>query len=260
MIALVAAAAVLAADVLAIVNGQPITRAELARALSAVERQSYEDAAADLQDAEHAAVREYLGRQAVERESKLQRVAADSIYGRVLAADFDRFDANLRNRIQQQRERVFALEQGALERLVQQRLFAAAARARGTSAEELTRALAAGVAPATRSDLEFIKAYEASKQQISATVPPGEGRLAVAIHDARIEQLRMAVIDSVRGRTRVETRLAPPRVAVPAASATRIGSSAAAIRIVVFTDFECPYCLEGEQVLSQIRKQYGDRV
>src|SRR5207237_2627087 len=53
---------------------------------------------------------------------------------------------------------------------------------------------------------------------------------------------------------------APPRVSVPTGSAPVIGLPSARVHIVVFTDFECPYCLEGEQVLSQIRKQYGDKV
>src|SRR5437016_4124959 len=84
---------------------------------------------------------------------------------------------------------------------------------------ELERALASRVAPVTRSDLDFIKAYEAGKQEAAITIPPGEGRLAAAIHGARFEQLRLAVIDSVRRHASVETRLAPPRVSVPTGSA-----------------------------------------
>src|SRR5438552_625375 len=106
MFVLAAAAAALAADVLAIVNGRPITRAELEAALKEPLRQEYREAAADLQDAEHAAVRDYVGRQAVDRQADEQHAPADSIYARVLARDFEHFDPNLRNRVQQQRERV----------------------------------------------------------------------------------------------------------------------------------------------------------
>lgn len=260
MIALFAATVVLAAEVVAVVNGKPITRADLERALGDAERQAYSDARADLQDAEHSAVRDFLGRQAVEREAQAQHVATDSIYARAMAGNFDRFDPNLRNRIQQQREQVFRAERAALDRLVQQQLFEAAARERGMTPEALTHKLEGRVAPVKKTDLDFIKAYEASKQEVSATVPPGEQRLETAIHNARIEQLRMGVIDSMRSRARIESRLQAPRVVVATAGAPRIGPASAPIQIVIFTDFECPYCLEAEQTLAHLREKYGDRL
>lgn len=259
MFVLTAAALGVAAEVLAVVNGKPVTRADLEAALHDPARQEYHDAQAELLDAEHAAVRDFLGRQAVERETS-RGAAADSVYQRVIASDFDRFDPNLRNRIQQERERVFAAEQAALDAVIQQRLFEAAARAKGETPEQLMRALRSRVAPVTKRDLDFIKAYEASKDEATATVPPGEERLQVAIHDARLEQLRMAVIDSVRGRAKVQSRLAPPRMHVSTANASVVGPPSAPVHIVVFTDFECPYCFEAEQTLAQLRRQYDDRV
>src|SRR2546426_4689725 len=260
MLAFVAAAAAVAAEVLAVVNGKPITRGDLEAALKDPARHQYHEAVADLRDVEHAAARDFLGRRAAEREASQQGAPIDSIYARVAATDFDHFDANLRNRIQQQRERVYGAERASLEDLIQQRLFEAAARARGMSADELTRALRSKVAPVTKKDLDFIKAYEGSKQLATATIAPGEQRLEAAITSARIEQLRMAVIDSVRGRAKVESRLAPPRVAVSTANASVVGPPSAPVRIVVFTDFECPYCFEAEQALSHTREKYGDRV
>ena len=260
MLALVVAATTLASEVLALVNGRPITRGQVEAALSEAARQNYHDAVADLRDYEHAAVRDFLGRQAVEREVSARHVPADSIYVRVMTSDFDHFDANLRNRIQQQRERVYTAERSALEDLIQQRLFEAAARAKGMSTEELTRSLTNQVAPVTKGDMDFIKAYERSKQEASVTVAPGEQRLAAAIRNARTERLRMALIDSVRARSQVGSRLAPPRVVVSTVGASRVGPESAPIRIVVFTDFECPYCFESEQTLAGIRQQYGDRV
>ena len=50
MIALVVAAGMLASEVLALVNGHPVTRAELRASLNDGARQSYDDALADLQD------------------------------------------------------------------------------------------------------------------------------------------------------------------------------------------------------------------
>jgi len=260
MNAVVAAAASLTAGVLAIVNGQPITRADLERALRQDQQQAYHDAMEDLHDAEHSAVRDYLGRQAVERDARKQRTPPDSIYARVMAQDFDQFDPNLRHRIQQEREHVYEIERAALDDLIEKSLLEKAARDRGMTTEELTKSFASHVAPVTKQDIDFIKAYEASKQEASATVAPGEGRLEAAIRSARIEQMRMAVIDSVRAGEKVDSRLSPPRTVVSTAGASVVGSPKAPIQIVVFTDFECPFCLEMEQTLSRIRSRYGDRV
>lgn len=260
MNAVVTAAASLTAGVLALVNGQPITRADLDRALRQDQQQAYREATDDLRDAEHAAVRDYLGRQAVDRDAGKQRTPSDSIYARVMARDFERFDPNLRHRIQQERERVYEIERSALDAMIEKSLLEKAARARGMTSEELTRSFESRVAPVTKQDIDFIKAYEASKQGATATVAPGEARLEAAIRNARIEQVRMAVIDSVRDRETIDSRLSPPRAIVSTANASVVGSPSAPIHIVVFTDFECPYCLEMEQTLSRIRGRYGDRV
>ena len=260
MLAVIAVIATLASEVLALVNGKPITRAQLESVLTQAERQGYHDAIADLQDNEHAAVRDFLGRQAVEREASEQRVPKDSVYARAMASHFDRFDPNLRNRIQQQRERIYNLERSALDQLIEQRLFEAAARAKGVSADELSRALSAQVAPATKADVDFIRAYEERKQDVSVTVPPGEARLAAAIREARLQTLRSALVDSVRRQSQVGSRLDPPRVAVSTAGAAIVGRPDAPIRIIVFTDFECAFCRDAELTLGRIRAQYGDRV
>lgn len=260
MLAVVVIATALASEVLALVNGKPITRAQLESVLSEHERQAYHEAVADLQDDEHAAVRDFLGRQALERESGDGRVPRDSVYARTIAAHFDAFDANMRNRIQQQRERIYTLERSALDELIDERLFDAAAKARGVSADELARSIAGRVPAVSKADVEFIKAYEQSKQNVSTSAPPGEGRLAAAIRDARVSGLRAAFLDSVRKQSQVGARLAPPRVTVSTAGASIAGPPNAPIRIVVFTDFECPYCREAEFTLKTLREQYGERL
>jgi protein-disulfide isomerase len=246
----------LAAEVLAVVNGKPITRQEVEAALTDRARQEYTQARDDLQDFEHAAVRDYLGRQALEAEAKRQKTTTDAIYEGVLAADFDKLDANLRNRIQQQRERIYNAERATLEELVRKRLLEDAAKAKGMTVEELNRSLENQAPPVTKADLDFIKAYETSKQSVSATVPPGEQRLAAAIRAARVEEMKSALIAGGK----VETRLEPPRVPVSTAGAPLAGSATAPVKVVVFTDFECPYCREAELTLRRLRQQYGDKL
>ena len=150
-------------EVLATVNGVAIRRGDLVKALDDRARQGYVDAADDLRDLEHSAVRDYFGRQAIEREAKETRTTPDAIYDRILAADYERFDPNLRNRIEQQRERIFTAERQSLDELIRKTLLAQAAKAKGMTVEELDRSLANQAPPVTKADVEFIKAAMKAK-------------------------------------------------------------------------------------------------
>jgi protein-disulfide isomerase len=247
-------------EVLATVGGVAIRRSDLMQALDARAKQAYVDALDDLHDLEHSAARDYAGRQAIEREAKDAHTTTSAIYDRILANDYERFDPNLRNRIEQERERIFTAERQSLDELIQKRLLEQAARAKGMTVEELNRSLANRVAPVTKTDVDFIKAYEASKQQASESAPPGDARLEAAIRAARLEQMKAALIAETRAQTPVTSSLAPPRVALSTEGAPLAGSPSAPVRIVVFTDFECPYCKESEPALKRIAQQYGDRV
>jgi protein-disulfide isomerase len=247
-------------EVLATVNGVTIHRSELLQTLDARTKQSYLDALDDLRDLEHSAARDYAGRVAIEREAKETHVPVGAIYDRIVADDYAHFDPNLRNRIEQQRERIFTAERQSLDELIQKRLLEQAARAKGMTVEELNQSLANQAPPVTKADVDFIKAYEASKEQASASAPPGDARLAAAIRAARVEQAREALIADARAHASIASNLAPPRVALSTANAPVVGSPSAPVRIVVFTDFECPYCKESEATLKRIAQQYGNRV
>src|ERR1041384_5011630 len=93
-------------EVLATVNGVAITRRDVQAALKADEKRAYDEAMDDLHDVEHSAVRDYVGRQCIASQAKQQNTTTDAIYANELATDYAHFDANMRNRIEQQRERI----------------------------------------------------------------------------------------------------------------------------------------------------------
>jgi protein-disulfide isomerase len=244
-------------EVLATVDGVAITRRDVQAALGERTRREYDEAADDLRDVERSAVRDYAGRQCIAAEAQQKKVTIDAVYARELAEHYGSFDANMRNRIEQQRERIFNAERITLDELIRTRLLEKAARARKVTVDEL---LAADVAPVTKSDIDFILAYENSKARVSESVPPGPQRLQAAIREARLQQKRDAVIESLRSSAAIDVRLAPPRVALSTSNAAVAGSPNAPVKVVVFTDFECQYCREAETSLVRLRQQYGDRL
>src|SRR5262249_44803893 len=51
-----------------------------------------------------------------------------------------------------------------------------------------------------------------------------------------------------------------PAVRVPIPGLPAFGSPRAFVTIVVFTDYECPYCARAEETLAAVRGEYGDLV
>jgi protein-disulfide isomerase len=47
---------------------------------------------------------------------------------------------------------------------------------------------------------------------------------------------------------------------VPIDDSPQLGSAAAPVTIVLFTDFECPYCVRGNQVIDRLRARYKDQL
>jgi protein-disulfide isomerase len=75
-------------------------------------------------------------------------------------------------------------------------------------------------------------------------------------HDRRDE-----LIAKLRTDEQVKVRLEAPRINVAGtAGHPWTGGKDAAITIVEFSDFQCPYCRAAEPALKQIRSKYGDKV
>jgi len=76
------------------------------------------------------------------------------------------------------------------------------------------------------------------------------------------EDARRALVAELRKRgTTVRVSLEPPRYNVAVAPADpSYGNAKAAITIVEFSDFQCPYCLRAMPTLRRIQQTYGDRV
>ena len=50
------------------------------------------------------------------------------------------------------------------------------------------------------------------------------------------------------------------RIYVPLGNDPHTGSSNASILIIAFSEYECPFCTQGEQTMKRIREQYKDEI
>jgi protein-disulfide isomerase len=80
------------------------------------------------------------------------------------------------------------------------------------------------------------------------------------IRQVRTQKARTAYIQALRVQTNVMVSLAPPSANVNLANANTLGNQNAAVRLVEFADYECPYCQKVAPDVSKLTAEFGDKL
>jgi protein-disulfide isomerase len=80
------------------------------------------------------------------------------------------------------------------------------------------------------------------------------------VRQQRVQRARSAYIDKLREKNNVLVLLAPPRAELEVGDAARRGPANAAIQLVEFADYECPYCIKVYPELKKLEAEFGDRI
>jgi thiol-disulfide isomerase/thioredoxin len=113
------------------------------------------------------------------------------------------------------------------------------------------------------SEAEVRAVAEKSKARFSSAEAPDPSllkRIREGLQRRRVEERRQDYYRELRSNANIQIHLEPPRVAVSVDDNPVQGPSTAAVTIVEFSDFQCPYCLRAAQVLKQIQERYQDQV
>ena len=157
-------------------------------------------------------------------------------------------------------EQIYALKRQKLEALVQSRLLAKEAARRGLTVPALLEIeVSSKLNPVTDEDVEGY--YQANKARY-----PGANyrdQIRSQLQTQRRATQHQAFISSLRSQANVVIHLEPPpiyRVELSVEGAPIRGSGQAAVTIVEFSDFHCPYCRQVQPILTRLLSDYGDRV
>lgn len=161
-------------------------------------------------------------------------------------------------------QQLYAIRKVALENLITARLLEAEARSQGVSIEELRERLTRGEMNVTRAQVEEAYTQNAS---FFASMSPDEARERLRLdleNQARMRHYR-AGVEELRRRWTVVVKLPAPQTPLSLGSELEKGSPAkgsakAAVTIVEFSDFECPFCAQVQDTLKQIMERYGGDV
>lgn len=157
-------------------------------------------------------------------------------------------------------QQLYAIRKVALDNLITAKLLEAEARSRGISIEELREQLTRGNVKVTLREVE-----DAYKQNASffASMSPHEARERLRLdleNQTRMRRYRAAV-EELRQKWSVVLRLPPPasRAESDEGSPAK-GAAKAAVTVVEFSDFECPFCALVQDALRQVMERYGGEV
>jgi protein-disulfide isomerase len=153
-------------------------------------------------------------------------------------------------------QREYDLVKSHLDRLVEQRLYAAEAARRATSEEELLGTIDA--APVTDADVDLF--YQQNEARIRGTKEQLGPQIREYLEQLSEQRATEEFVAALRARHVVDYRLEPLRVEVAATGPARGGPPEAPVTIVEFADFQCPYCAKIVPSIRQLLDGYGDRV
>jgi len=157
-------------------------------------------------------------------------------------------------------QRYEILEEG-LNNLVSEKLLSMEAQAQGKSLEDFQKEIMS--APVEEPSAETIqKVYDENKEQLGGkSLDEVKGRIVEFLKNQGRAQKAQAMLTDLRAKHPTSIKLAPPVVEVSdAGRPSRGGGATAPILIVGFSDYECPYCKKGEEVIAEVMAAYGDKV
>ena len=156
-------------------------------------------------------------------------------------------------------QRYEALKEG-LDELVADELMKQEAAAREISPEQLeAQEVAAKVTAPT--DAEVQQVYDANKAQLQGqTLDAVKPRIVEFLKGQKDAARKEQFIDELKAKYKTVVNLKAPVIEVGTGGRPEKGPKDAPITMIVFSDYECPYCRRAEPTVEQVLKTYEGKI
>jgi protein-disulfide isomerase len=157
----------------------------------------------------------------------------------------------------QLRKQEYELKRKALDSVLPIKLLEAEAARLGVSVEELvSREVNSKVSDPPGQEVEAF--YLGQQDRIQRPFSEVEAQMWSALRQARLTQARQEYVNGLRQKADVVILLDQPRteIAPDQAPARLKGPVGAPVRIVEFSDFECPYCRSVQETIRRVLAKY----
>lgn len=159
-------------------------------------------------------------------------------------------------------EQIYSLKREQLDAIIAQRLLTQEAAKRGLSVPALLDAeVTAKVGLVTETEIENV--YQANKSKLQGEESEVREKIRASLQQRKLAAQRQEFMRSLREKATVVDRLQPPpvvRVAVATKGAPLRGDEQAAVTLVEFSDFHCPFCKRVQPTLTTLLDRYPGKV
>jgi protein-disulfide isomerase len=161
--------------------------------------------------------------------------------------------------IEIENERYDALKEG-LDELVAAELFKQEAAARKITADQL-EAQEVTAKAGEPTDAEIQQVFDANKAQLQGqTLEQVKPRIVEFLKEQRAASRRGTFIDELKKKYTTKVNLRAPKIEVGTGGRPEKGPKDAPITMIVFSDYECPYCQRAETTVEQVLKAYDGKI
>jgi protein-disulfide isomerase len=160
------------------------------------------------------------------------------------------------------REQLYRLERQKLEEYIGAILLTREAKTRGVSASTLLeQEVNAKIAPITEAEIEDF--YNRNKDRLRVGPDKVHDQIGDYLREQRVESRKNEFFKTLRSKAKITTYLKSPpifRADVAVNGAPFKGTERAAVTIVKFEDFQCPYCKTVQTTYQELLKRYNGKV
>jgi protein-disulfide isomerase len=164
--------------------------------------------------------------------------------------------------LMQIKKQEYDLKMGQLNKLVQEKFLGAEAKKEGlaTADEYIAKKILKGEIKISDAEYKkFVKEKNIPESNINDQV---KERIYSYMKDQKKDEMVQAYLAKLTKSSPVEVYFTKPKsnIQVEVGNSPTQGGSNAKVNIVVFSDFQCPFCSKGGKVVADIHKKYGNKV
>jgi protein-disulfide isomerase len=160
------------------------------------------------------------------------------------------------------RDQLYKLEREKLEDYIDSLLLKKEAQRRRVSIETLLEGeIESKILPVTDSEITVL--YNANKSRIPVPLDKVRDKIREFIRRERISAQRSLFVKSLREKAQIVNYLAPPpmfRAQISVGGAPFKGADKAAVTMVKFEDFHCPFCAKIQPVFAELLSRYRGKL
>lgn len=177
----------------------------------------------------------------------------------ILVSDLQKYAGK---EISVQRENLYKLEKQKLNEYINALLLTQEAKKRGVSVEALLKQeVNSKILPV--GDDEIAAFYKLDKAQIGVDLDKAREPIRAYLRNQKIQAQKALFFKSLRSKAKVVNYLKPPpvfRVKLSIAGEPSEGSEKAPVTIVMFEDFQCPFCKQVQPTFKELLARYSGKV